>query len=620
MEYRVGQVIDNRWQVYRVLQGGLGRVYIVYDQRDRVPLAIKTFQAEQRNPEVLERFRQEAYTWVKVGSHPNLVRAHYFLPLGDELLLFLEYVDGGDLSDLIGSRELHNPRRALELALEFCDGMIHAASMGLKVHRDIKPANCMLTKEGQLKITDFGLAKTGANQAMSDYLGVLRQGRASAPPDVKLTGAGSMMGTCTHMPPEQFTDAARVDVRADVYAFGVMLYELLTGRLPFDGNNPMTLAYQHFTAPPPRYQASAPLDALLQACLAKQPDQRPADFTIVRRELAGIYSELTGRPAPAPPEPDSFDVSELDNRAVCLLSLGHHQEAIELLSRCLESHPNRRELWAHKGHALVQVGQPREALPCLERALEMQETASAWTDAGLAWELAGDDNAAEKSYSRALMLDAQYHSAYYSLACHQAGRGRTEEALSNFELAITFAPSHPEYRIGLSMALAGAGKFDRAAASLTELIRLQPHNSDAHYHMGRVQLSLGNQKAAEDSLIRAADLDPRNPRAWLALGHLRLSQKRYPEAVQLLELAQGDPEACRLLAMMLVRLERPAEAAGYAERALEANPDSPQTWFDLGLAHFALKRPEQALAAFERAHRLGHPEAADVLRQLTGRS
>ncbi|GMU56985.1 MAG: hypothetical protein AMXMBFR33_61310 [Candidatus Xenobia bacterium] len=621
MEYRVGQVIDNRWKVYRVLQGGLGRVYITFDLRDKVPLAIKTFQAEQRDAEVLERFRQEAYTWIKVGSHPNLVRAHYFLPLGEELLLFLEYVDGGDLSDLIGTRELRKPERALRLALEFCDGMTHAASMGLRVHRDIKPANCMLTRDGQLKITDFGLAKVSEpssrqNQAMGNYLQQLGQGRATAPPDVSLTGAGSMMGTCTHMPPEQWTDAANVDTRADVYSFGVMLFQMLTGQLPFQGDNPMTLAYQHFSLAPPRYQGDEQLDALLQACLAKKLADRPSDFAAVRQRLEGIYARLTGQPAPQPPMPDSFDVSELDNRAVCLLSLGHREEALELLDHCLQTHPQRRELWMHKGHALVQMGQPRPALECLERGLTMREDASGWTETGLAWELLGEDDAAQKSYERALTLDAQYHSAYYSLACFQAGRERYAEALSNFELALTFAPHAPEYRIGLGMALARSGKLERAAATFAELIKIQPTNAQAHYQLGLVQRAMGNDRGGEDSLMRAADLDPRDHRAWLALGRLKLSQKRYPEAVQFLEMAQAHPEACALLAMMLVRLERPAEAAAYAEKALQADPGMPQTWFDLGLAHYALKRGEQAVAAFEQARRLGHPDAAGVLQQL----
>lgn len=94
-----------------------------------------------------------------MGEHPNLVRAHYFMPLNDELYLFLEYVDGGDLNDWIEEGRLGSLRTVLKLALQFCDGMVHATRKGLQAHRDIKAANCMISSDGSLKITDFGLAK-----------------------------------------------------------------------------------------------------------------------------------------------------------------------------------------------------------------------------------------------------------------------------------------------------------------------------------------------------------------------------------------------------------------------------------------------------------------------------
>lgn len=623
MEYRPGEIIDQRWKVCRVLQGGLGRVYIVIDQRERIPLAIKTFQAELRDPEVVERFRHESQLWIQAGNHPNIVRAHYFMPLHDDLLLFLEYVDGGDLGDWIGTPRLRSLETVLRLGLEFCDGMLGS---GLKAHRDIKPQNCMLTREGCLKITDFGLAKGSRgprDPALAAYLGQLAEGRVGgpSPSSPALTQAGSMLGTPTHMAPEQFSDAREVDVRADIYSFGVMLFQMLTGRLPFDGDNPLTLLYQHFKIPPPRLDGDAALNELLQACMAKTPEKRPADFVQVRASLASLYHRLTGKSPPEPPAPSRFDVLEQDNRAVCMLNLGLREEAVEILDRCLAHHPGLRQLWSHKGHALNQLGRPAEALACLRRAIEMGEDASTWTEGGLSAELLGDEQVAENSYRRALELDSQYANAYYCLACLEAGQGKLSQALINFKLALSFDPHNAGYRVGQAMTLLNAGRLPEAVEALQECLRREPSNARAWFHLGNCLRAAGDERGAEDSWQRALEHDPAEPRTWVALAKLRLSRKQYAEAVRFLEQADRfgpSQEACELLAMLLVRMERAEDAIGYAEKAVKLNPSSADAWFHLGFAHYTCRRLDHAKVCFQKAQGLGHPQAVAVLAQISG--
>ena len=153
---------QKRWEIGKILGGGMGRVYIVYDHEWRDALAAKTFQDElfQRNPMVAERFTQEALAWTNLDRHENIAEARWVENIQGKPFLFLEYVSGGDLSDWIGTPRLSEDLpQVLRFAVQFCDGMSHALLKGIQAHRDIKPANCLITEGHTLKVTDFGLAK-----------------------------------------------------------------------------------------------------------------------------------------------------------------------------------------------------------------------------------------------------------------------------------------------------------------------------------------------------------------------------------------------------------------------------------------------------------------------------
>lgn len=236
--WRVGDYIlkDNR--VYAILQGGLGVVYVVFNEKHRRPYAVKTFRDEalELDPEIPDRFMKEALTWINLGAHPHMTSAVLVENMGLKPLLFLEYVEGGDAGRWVGSDYLKGMQwRLVRLAVQFCDGMNHALARGLKAHRDIKPQNCLITPYGKLKVTDFGLAK-----AFDD-----------------LPAAGARAGTPAYMAPEQFRDPGLADIRADVYSFGVTLHQMLAGNLPFRGTSWADLEEQQRTRPARHYKISA---------------------------------------------------------------------------------------------------------------------------------------------------------------------------------------------------------------------------------------------------------------------------------------------------------------------------------------------------------------------------
>ena len=218
----------------------MGSVYIVFDHEWRKKLAAKTFQHEVLgdDPSIKQRFRGEALTWIGLDPHPNIVTALFVKNIGSMPFIFLEYEAGGDLSSWIkSSKTSRSLPWALQLAVGFCDGINYAYSKGIKAHRDIKPGNCLISETGELKVTDFGIASLlmPDDSASSGH----RQRPASPghPRAGRLTQVGSLLGTAPYMAPEQFFDASLVDARADIYSFGIMLFEMLTGRLPFAGRD-----------------------------------------------------------------------------------------------------------------------------------------------------------------------------------------------------------------------------------------------------------------------------------------------------------------------------------------------------------------------------------------------
>jgi serine/threonine-protein kinase len=217
-------------------------------------------------------------------------------------------VSGGNLQEWIRTGRLNkNLPLVLRLALQFCDGMLHLAAGGIKVHRDIKPQNCLLTEDATLKITDFGLAKAleesySSSQAQTEAVSRCEVAPEEATVDMctasfVLTRTGMMAGTPAYMAPEQFLDAKRVDVRADVYSFGVMLYEMITGRLPFTGTTWSQLKQLHQSAPVPVLE-NPHLARIINNCLAKNPKDRFSNFHEISEELLSVCEQIApGLPA-----------------------------------------------------------------------------------------------------------------------------------------------------------------------------------------------------------------------------------------------------------------------------------------------------------------------------------
>ena len=276
------RVLNDRYEIHRRLaRGGMAQVYLARDRSLDRPVAVKELVPEfAADPSFVERFRREAQAAANL-SHPNVVGVYDWGAQDGTYFIVMEYVDGPSLSRVLRTDGPFHPRRAAEIATEVAAGLGFAHSRGV-VHRDVKPGNVLLTRSGQAKVTDFGIA------------------RALSSPDEDLTQAGSVMGTATYFSPEQAQGLA-VDPRSDLYSLGVVLYELVTGRPPFTGDTPLAIAYKHVQDEPARPSTMisglpVSLEAIIMKLMSKRPDDRYSTAEDLRADLNRF---LAGEPTVA---------------------------------------------------------------------------------------------------------------------------------------------------------------------------------------------------------------------------------------------------------------------------------------------------------------------------------
>lgn len=273
----VGTLVDNRYAVQsKLARGGMSTVYLATDLRLERDVALKVLHPHLASDDTfLGRLGREAKAAARL-SHSHVVGVLDQGHDGDTAYLVMEYIKGHTLRDVITSKGALPPRLALALIDPVVEGLGAAHTAGM-IHRDIKPENVLIADDGRIKVGDFGLARAVTTS----------------------TSTGALIGTVAYLSPELVL-GQQADARSDIYSVGIMLYEMLTGKQPFDGDVPIQVAYQHVngTVGPPSALVpglAAEIDELVQWCTANDPENRPVDGTALLQELRHIRTHLTDR-------------------------------------------------------------------------------------------------------------------------------------------------------------------------------------------------------------------------------------------------------------------------------------------------------------------------------------
>ena len=580
-------------------QGGMGQVWKARDTILEREVALKILPPQHvDDPERKDRLFREAKS-ASALNHPNIVTIYEINSDQGIDFIAMEYVVGETLATLIHRGTL-TVDAAVRLAIQAADGVGRAHRAGI-VHRDLKPGNIMVTTEGLVKVLDFGLAKAWApaRVAVDD---VTRMAS---------TQAGTTVGTIGYMSPEQAIGDA-VDARSDVFSFGVVLYQMLSGSLPFAADTQVEILRKlHFEDPPPlaalRPEAPAAVTNIIARALAKTPANRYATCSDVASALREALGGTVSR--------ETMVATSVH------LTMTSGRFTSDGLRRRLSFVTSRRAVAA--GVVLLLIAGAATALWRFQDVGTSPDESAADVAADppaisrqaaallVRYDKEGNVDRAIANLERALGADPQYATAqaYLSEAYvrkHQANPDQQwlnlarEAARRAAELGPDLAAAH----LALARVSLEGGARDDAVTEFMRAADLDPVNPMPHVGLSMVFAAQRQDARAEQAARKAIELGGDDFRPYLQLGQFYFSRARYADAVTAWEFVRkvtpDNVNVLRNLAAAYYFLGRHDEAASSLQRALEVRPSAP-TYTNLGTIRFFQGRYGDAVAAFEKA-------------------
>ncbi len=530
----------------RVGEGAFAVVYRARDRKLSRPVAVKVLREQAAASDVIrKRFLREARSVAQI-SHPNVVSVHDVGEEGTKMFLVMELVEGKTLQHLF-EKKPGEIRDRVELLEQVSRGLAIAHAQGV-VHRDVKPANILLTAEGIPKIADFGLAHLRGSQTL-------------------LTASGATMGTPAYMAPEQVQGRLReIGPSTDVYALGMVLYEILTGNLAHEGNTPVELynrIVEEDPVRPRKRNPSAPgeLETICLKALSKDRHRRYANATAFADDLRRW---LDGEPIEARPASWIYRVRrKVAKRKAIAVSLAVsivivagilalvlprlqkvEQEKEEILSAQQKSEKAREQArkLVKEGDRTIKIREQwKKTVQIYTRAIEADpEYAIAYARRGLILFQNGKLAASVEDYTEAIRLDPDNDQTYNNRGVSFYKMRDLEAAFADYTRSIGLNPSDASPYNNRGRVRSDQGDLDGAIADYTSAIRLDPEYSEAYLNRGAAKAAKRDPEGAIADLTRSIELNPRSNTAYnnrgierYKMGNLEGAIEDYTKAIGL---------------------------------------------------------------------------------------
>jgi serine/threonine protein kinase len=656
--YERGESVGGEYRVLDVFEGGMGSVYLVEHHELNSPIVLKTLlAANDRN--AMQAFRREAETWVDVGFHQNIVKAHFFRIIDGLPFVGAEYIapdanGHNSVADYVGAD--NGESVLLRWCAQFCYGMMHACSRGVVAHRDVKPANLLVDSSGNLKVADFGLARTvglpsGAREGSQERLRVV--------------------GTLPYMAPEQILTPDQLDHRVDIYAMGVVLYQLISGSLPYNTHSQESLVQSILKEKPA--PLSGPLWPICDRCLSKDRNARFPNFDAFLSAVTGVADQLGVTIPPKSTgiseESDALfakvlsyrELGELDlakqrlqefvsrfssdyrgwtETGVMYLAMGDAQQAYDATKKSLSLYPFNSHAWNNLGIALSRLGKFADAVNALKTAVSHDplNTGAMLNQCTPLVELKRPIEAVQV-LERAASLAPDKAAIWANLGAIRMKMGELSDAEQCFEKALALHPGLPEVEANLEMlrqginteckvpdpaALLAKGEVRQARRLLLERVRNNPDDVDACHNLGIAALHEGKDEEAIEWFRRVTKLDPNEEFAATQLVKSHAERGEFDAALSYCDRLASIPgmmiKEASLRAQILQACGRTEEAITRLTTLVERDPNLDTIWFMLseiyereGLRLDALEASKQCLDVLLRFG--GNRDNIDMVKQ-----
>jgi len=537
--YEINEIIIGEYRVLDVFGGegksGMGIVYLVESREFPFPIVLKTFQ---KNTNIqTDRFRGEAKAWVSIGIHPNIVQAFFVKDINEQLFIAAEYIAPDEtgrntVTDYIEQGGVSDIN-AIRWTAQFCYAMEFAISKGLKAHRDIKPDNLMVDQFGNLKVTDFGLAK-----AFNVDFKTANDSQIENP---KLTSEGAFLGTLQYASPEQILNASAVDFRSDIYSFGIVLYELISsGSFPYSLASKVTLndiAMMHFTEA--LRPIKHPLFPIIEKCLSKVPDERYQTYNDLLDDLE-IIAERLNIKLPSKHIQSDATLRELYIQSLSHLELGEELKALTLIEEYLKFDTLDSSAWSLKGRILNLLNRNDEAITATLESYKFDPNNShTLNNLGLFFIKKGEQEKGIDFLMKAVRADLYNIGAQMNLAIHLSEAGLHKPAVETILRALDQAPDKKTLQFNASNIAAFAmqnGAAEQAVPVLRRLVLLDDSNTNNWFNLGICYQSLNQKVDALKCYEKVLLTNPLDKQALIFSAQLNAELGEYDVALNICEM------------------------------------------------------------------------------------